>query len=133
MSVRDAFSAGTKPHSAAEATEIARTKNTTFQSKLIGTALTYSLKLMFARTKLIPQYDDRRPTPPPRRAITIPSVNNCRTMRRRPAPREMRIASSFRRPAARASSRPATLPHAIISTKPTVVIITAMPARMPKF
>src|SRR5438045_8717831 len=50
ISVREAFSAGTKPHSAAEATEIARTKNQTIQAQVIGTELTYQLKLKVART-----------------------------------------------------------------------------------
>ena len=55
MSVRDAFSAGASPHSTAQANETARAKSKTFQSKLNGTALIASLKVMLARTKLMLQ------------------------------------------------------------------------------
>ncbi len=131
-SVRDAFSAGASAHNKAQATEMPVENKTTFVSNLNPTAFKTSLKPKFARTNSIPERAIRSPNPPPAKAINSPSVSNCRTIRRRPAPREMRTASSFRRAAARASSRPETLAQAIIRTNPTVVMITARPPRMPK-
>ena len=52
-------------------------------------------------------------------ASTVLSVSSWRTMRPRPAPSAVRTAISRPRAAPRASSRFATLPHAIRSTSPT--------------
>ncbi len=60
-----------------------------------------------------------RPAAPPRIASRILSVSNCRTIRCQPAPRAVRMATSFSRPAARVSSRLATLAQAISSTSVT--------------
>ena len=46
------------------------------------------------------------------KAMTRPSVRSWRMMRKQPAPRATRTASSLRRPAARARRSPATLAHA---------------------
>ncbi len=59
------------------------------------------------------------PVMPPSAARTRLSVSTCLTMRPRPAPIAARIASSRCRAARRASSRFATLPHAISSTSAT--------------
>ena len=50
---------------------------------------------------------------------TAPSLNSCRAIRQRLAPRAARIASSRRRPVARINNRFATLTHAISSTTST--------------
>ena len=58
------------------------------------------------------------PRPPPHSASTTLSVSSWRTIRPRPAPSAVRTAISRARAAPRASSRFATLPHAISSTRP---------------
>lgn len=60
------------------------------------------------------------PTSPPATASTRLSASNWRTRRIRRAPIDWRIAISRERPAARASSRPATLPHAMARRTPTI-------------
>jgi hypothetical protein len=57
-------------------------------------------------------------TPPVVESSTL-STSSCRTSASRPAPSEVRIASSCRRDAARASSRFATLKQAIDSSTAT--------------
>ena len=59
-----------------------------------------------------------RPAVPPATLRTTLSVSSWRTIRPRPAPSAPRTASSRRRAIPRASSRPATLAHAISSTSP---------------
>ena len=51
ISVRDAFSAGARPHMTAQTSETPAVKSTTFQSRLNGTAVTASLKVKLARSR----------------------------------------------------------------------------------
>ena len=62
-------------------------------------------------------------TRPPISARSTASVINCRTIRPRPAPIAVRIAISRDRPAARVSSRLATLAQAMSSTNVTAPIM----------
>ena len=71
------------------------------------------------------------PTAPPISASSTPSVRNCRSSRQRPAPSADRIANSFCRDSARASSRLARLAHAISSTNATAPCSTNSAVRMP--
>ncbi len=66
-----------------------------------------------------PHMPSSRPATPPAAAMTRLSVASCRTIRPRLAPSAMRVASSRRRPDARASSRLAMLAQAMSSTKVT--------------
>ena len=59
------------------------------------------------------------PSAPPISASNTLSVIICRTMRNRPAPKAVRSAISFCRPAARTNSRLATFAQAISNTNPT--------------
>ena len=59
------------------------------------------------------------PSAPPISASTALSVSSCRIKRPRPAPIDARTASSDCRAAPRASSKPATLTHAISRISPT--------------
>ena len=61
------------------------------------------------------------PAAPPANASTALSVRSCRMIRTRPAPIASRVATSFRRAAARARSKPATFAQAINNTMPTAV------------
>ncbi len=70
------------------------------------------------------QAESSKPVPPPRSASIMLSVSVWRTRRARPAPSARRIAISFCRPVARASSRLATFAHAMRSTRPTIAINT---------
>ncbi len=63
-------------------------------------------------------------TPPASRPSRALSVSNCRMIRRRLAPSDSRMHSSFWRDAARASCRLATLAQAITSTIPTAIMIS---------
>ena len=71
------------------------------------------------------QYAKTRPASPPITARITASVTNCEMRRQRPAPIATRIAISFRRDTARASSRLATFAHAISKTNPTTAPSTA--------
>ena len=70
------------------------------------------------------QTDSINPVTPPTSASIRLSVSNWRTRRPRPAPSASRIAISFCRPVERASSRFATLAHAMRSTRPTIAVNT---------
>lgn len=73
---------------------------------------------------LMPQTANTRPAMPPSTPSTVLSASSCATSRPRPAPMAARTAISRARDAPRASSRFATLPHAMKKTS-----ITA-PSRM---
>ena len=53
-----------------------RQKSRTFQSNENGTAMITALKFRLARTSRIPQDANKTPRPPPRQAITRPSVSS---------------------------------------------------------
>ena len=72
-----------------------------------------------------------RPTAPPSAPSTVLSTSSCRTRRPRLAPSDRRMAISCRRAAARASSRLATLAHAMSSTRPTITM--SSPPALTKF
>ena len=131
-STRDARSEGARLHKIAQTTEMLIEKSRTFVSRCNSSAAIAIFALRLSRTRAIPQWDNRTPIPPPSMAMMSDSVSNCRIIRSRPAPIELRIASSLRREAARASNNPDTFAHAISRTKPTVVMMTASPVRMPK-
>ena len=95
-----------------------------------------------ARSRRRPARWRRRASPaaaPPRSRAAAPeaaaaasrtlSTNICIAIRRRLAPIAVRIAISFCRPTARASSRLATLEHAISSTNPTAATSTSSDCR----
>jgi hypothetical protein len=65
------------------------------------------------------------PSAPPATASNRLSTTSCRTIARRPAPSDVRIAISRRRDAARARRRLATLKQAIDSNKPTAAYSTS--------
>ena len=67
----------------------------------------------------IAHHANRTPAVPATTASTRLSVSDCATSRDRPAPSATRTAISCRRPTARATSRFATLTHAISSTRLT--------------
>ncbi len=69
------------------------------------------------------------PASPAMPASTRLSVSNWRTRRPPPAPNAARNDSSPRRAEPRASSRPATLPHAMRRTSPTALISRRSPLR----
>ena len=70
-----------------------------------------------------------RPAAPPSTPSRMLSARNCRTRRARPAPSAARTATSRVRDCARASSRFATLTHAISSTKLTAPSSTSSVCR----
>ena len=70
------------------------------------------------------------PTAPPVAASTSDSTSSCWNTRARPAPSAVRIASSLRRPSARANSRLPTLAHAISSTSATAASSITSDVRM---
>ena len=118
---RVALSAGNRPATRALATAITAAYPSSRQSGSIrmrtGIGSGSSTWLMKpASQRLI-----RSAAPAPRSASSRLSANSWRTIRRRPAPRASRIASSWRRADARASSRFETFAHAIRSTRPTTI------------
>jgi len=70
----------------------------------------------------MPQYATPAPSRPPAVESSTLSVSSCRSSRARRAPSASRTAISRCRPLARASSRPATLAHAISSSSATALI-----------
>ena len=72
-----------------------------------------------AASQRVEASDSSRPSPPPAAQISRLSVICSRINASRPPPREPRMATSFRRAAARATSRLETLRHAIRSMQPT--------------
>ncbi len=70
------------------------------------------------------------PSAAPVRATSTLSVRSCRTTRQPSAPSATRTAISFERAVARASSRLATLAHAMRSTNPTAAIMINSTGRM---
>ncbi len=110
--------AGANPKTSEVKSEIASVKNNTLRSKpksfsrgrLVETKATRVFAPTIARRK------PSKPAIPPRSAL---SVSNCRSMRRRVAPKAVRIATSFCRLVAFARRRLATLAQAINNTSPT--------------
>ena len=76
------------------------------------------------------QAASRTPTNPPIRASSTLSVSNCRTRRRRLAPRAVRIETSRDRVVARASKRLVTFAHAMSNTKATATNNSTSTGRM---
>ena len=117
-SARDAWIAGAIPNSTPVTSDTsavnAATRPSTPTSRRRG-----MLSGADATSASTPQNASSRPTAPPASAMSTLSVSSCWTIRPRLAPSAVRSAISLRRDAARASSRFATLAHAISSTRPT--------------
>ncbi len=77
-----------------------------------------------------PQIARRSPKAPPHAPSSTLSVRSCRTRRQRAAPSALRTAISVSRADARASSRFATLVHAISNTNPTAPSSSSTASRM---
>jgi hypothetical protein len=129
-STRDARNAGISPNITAVNRQAIEVKATTCPSTCIpsvrGTILPPP-----AISRRIPQGLIASPSSPPATASIVLSVSSCRTSRSRPAPRAVRIASSFWREAARASSRWAILAQPISRTSVTAPHNSRSPRRKP--
>ena len=119
--VRLARSAGTRPTSTVATSAVARANSATGQSMPASFSRGMSAGLSATRvssTAAAPA----TPRRPPAHAMSALSASSCRTRTPRLAPSAARTASSRRRDAARANTRPATLPHAISRTRATAAI-----------
>ena len=120
---RVAWSAGTTPAMSAETTVVAATNASTGPSTLMTIQNGGSVAAMALLKSRTPTHAMAMPSSAPTPASTSDSVSSCATIRRRLAPRAVRIATSLVREAARASSRFATLEQAMSSTPNTAPII----------
>ena len=115
--------AGAKPNSTPVSSETASVNTSTRQFRLSSTSLGKMPVFLSvnATSARLPQKAKSTPTAPPNAASNTLSVSSCRTSRHRPAPTASRTLISAPRKAARASSRFATLAHAISSTSATTM------------
>jgi hypothetical protein len=121
-SMRELCSAGTSPKMMPVTIEIIRVKPSTrpsidnsFRRGSSDSALSGTDEM----SRFSPHDDSSRPMMPPSAESRMLSVSNCWMRRRRPAPSASLTAISLCREAERASSRLATLAHAIRSTRLT--------------
>ena len=111
-------SAGTSPNSNPVNTDSASEKSSTRPSIATSSVRGSWPRLSNSKNR-VPNQAMTSPSMPPASARTMLSVNSCLTSRPRPAPRAARIATSCWREPARASSRLATLTHAMSNTNAT--------------
>ena len=115
---RDSAIAGASPKAMPVPMATAAVNSNTRQSSPTSATRGNDAGLSASRASM-PQPANSTPSPPPMRERTRLSVSSCRTSRQRLAPSAVRMAISFWRAAARASSRLATLAQVMIRTKPT--------------
>ena len=125
---RASLSAGASPKKIPTSSATPRVKSRTCRSTPISFTRGSAAGREF-KTDLVPQYASSSPAPALASESTTLSVSSCRTTRTRPAPSAARIVNSRVRPVARASSRLATLAHAISRTKPTAPSSTSRNGR----
>jgi hypothetical protein len=126
LSLRTAFgatplarSAGSNPKRiAVKLVTAAVNPSTRWSSPMSSATVAFAVERNCTSSRL-PHHANSTPSAPPSPASSRLSVSNWRTRRDRPAPIARRTDSSRCRAAARASSRLATLAHAISSTSPT--------------
>ncbi len=125
----DDWSAGTMPNSSPVTTATAAVKSSTCPSmvKRIQNGMPFR---MLALIHCSSAYANATPSVAPPSATSTLSVRSWRITRHASAPRATRTAISFDRAVARASSRLATLAHAMRSTKPTAAIMMSRTGRM---
>ena len=116
--VADACIAGSAPNSNPVNTETPMVNHSTAASMPMRSFIGNCIGVSFSRASR-PTYASPKPSAPPTNARITLSVSICRTVRQRLAPSAVRIAISFCRAAARASSRFAIFAHAISNTNPT--------------
>ncbi len=121
-----ACSAGTRPKRMPVAAVRASANQSTGPSRRIASVRGVP-RGAIASSASMPQPPSTTPAMPPIAASSRLSVSSCRTSRPRPAPSATRTATSRARAEARASSRLATLAHAINSTNATAPSSTHSP------
>ena len=118
---RLARSAGTRPTSTVATSAVAKAKSTT--GRLMPVSVRRGISAGLSATSVSSTAAAAAtPRRPPAPAMSALSASSWRTRTPRPAPSAARTAISRRRDAPRAKIRPATLPHAISSTRTTAAI-----------
>ena len=130
----DACTAGARPKSTPVATVIASAKDNTVKfgcDSIRNAGMAPGSDETSTASRLWNDHHARSdPAAPPTSAMIRLSVSSCWIRRARPAPIDRRTAISLVRPAARASSRFATLAHAINRTNPNAASTIAATLKM---
>ena len=122
------WSAGASPNTIPVAIAIARVKVNAVRS--VCTSCSSGMLTASSRASArVPATANTSPRSAPLHDSTMPSVSSCASRRRRPAPRAVRIATSFCRVAVRARSRLERLAQTISITIPTAPASTQTASR----